>query len=184
MKQPRDSNESESQENNTKRQRWTEEETQYLKMGVKMFGEGQWKQIKEHFSKELSYRTNVQIKDRWRTLQSSKVKRQQRQQKQPQQQQQEQQQEQPQEQYYDPQHYQFVEQQFLVESQLQPQPQPQLQLQQLPMGYPQFQLQPEDDSAQSQEDNHGVATATITTTTTSTPATESSSSRIVHYCEV
>jgi hypothetical protein len=34
MKQPRDSDESESQAINTKRQRWTEEETHYLKVSA------------------------------------------------------------------------------------------------------------------------------------------------------
>ncbi|XP_008287111.1 telomeric repeat binding factor a isoform X2 [Stegastes partitus] len=48
------------------RRTWTEKETQNLKDGVKTFGEGNWKQIRSYYS--FNDRTNVNLKDRWRTL--------------------------------------------------------------------------------------------------------------------
>ncbi|XP_054856582.1 telomeric repeat-binding factor 2 isoform X2 [Eublepharis macularius] len=52
----------------TKKQkvRWTTEETEWIRAGVKKFGEGNWKAIFKayHFKK----RTPVMIKDRWRTM--------------------------------------------------------------------------------------------------------------------
>ncbi|KAK5624210.1 hypothetical protein CRENBAI_000028 [Crenichthys baileyi] len=49
----------------TKR-KWTESETEKLKEGVKMFGEGNWSKIKAYFC--FKDRTNVNLKDRWRTM--------------------------------------------------------------------------------------------------------------------
>ncbi|KAM7014906.1 telomeric repeat binding factor a [Tautogolabrus adspersus] len=52
-------------------QKWTEDETEKLKEGVKRFGEGNWSNIKDYFS--FKGRTNVQLKDRWRTMKKSKL---------------------------------------------------------------------------------------------------------------
>lgn len=49
-----------------RRKMWTESETQKLKEGVKKFGEGNWAKIRAYYS--FSDRTNVNLKDRWRTL--------------------------------------------------------------------------------------------------------------------
>uniref|UniRef100_A0A671VAI4 Uncharacterized protein n=1 Tax=Sparus aurata TaxID=8175 RepID=A0A671VAI4_SPAAU len=51
--------------------RWTESETQKLKEGVRKFGEGNWSKIKSYYSFEN--RTNINLKDRWRTLKKSKM---------------------------------------------------------------------------------------------------------------
>lgn len=54
------------------RRRWTKEETDCIMVGVSKCGEGQWRKIKDMFPELLQHRTNVQIKDRWRTIQSNK----------------------------------------------------------------------------------------------------------------
>uniref|UniRef100_A0A665SX98 Uncharacterized protein n=1 Tax=Echeneis naucrates TaxID=173247 RepID=A0A665SX98_ECHNA len=47
-------------------QKWTESETQQLREGVKKFGEGNWGKIKAYYN--FNGRTNVNLKDRWRTM--------------------------------------------------------------------------------------------------------------------
>ncbi|KAM8894861.1 telomeric repeat binding factor a [Spinachia spinachia] len=54
-----------------KKRKWSENETKNLKAGVKRFGEGNWSQIKAYYSFED--RTNVNLKDRWRTLKKSNM---------------------------------------------------------------------------------------------------------------
>ncbi|KAJ4947520.1 hypothetical protein JOQ06_009555 [Pogonophryne albipinna] len=54
-----------------RKMKWNEEETQMLIDGVKRFGEGNWSKIKSHFS--FKERSNVSLKDRWRTIKNSKM---------------------------------------------------------------------------------------------------------------
>nr|XP_029134605.1 LOW QUALITY PROTEIN: telomeric repeat-binding factor 2 [Labrus bergylta] len=63
----------ESNNSNTgqKRKMWTVAETDKLREGVKKFGEGNWSKIKDYYS--FNDRTNVQLKDRWRTMRKLKL---------------------------------------------------------------------------------------------------------------
>ncbi|XP_029354433.1 telomeric repeat binding factor a [Echeneis naucrates] len=49
-----------------RKRKWTESETQQLREGVKKFGEGNWGKIKAYYN--FNGRTNVNLKDRWRTM--------------------------------------------------------------------------------------------------------------------
>jgi hypothetical protein len=51
-----------------RRLRWTEEEKQCVKEGVKKFGIGRWSHMKKEYGEILRNRTGVQIKDAWRTM--------------------------------------------------------------------------------------------------------------------
>ncbi|XP_061670416.1 telomeric repeat binding factor a [Syngnathoides biaculeatus] len=50
----------------SRKRKWTEEESQKLRDGVKKFGEGNWSKIKAYY--KFHERTNVHLKDRWRTM--------------------------------------------------------------------------------------------------------------------
>ncbi|KAM4613965.1 telomeric repeat-binding factor 2 isoform 3-T3 [Discoglossus pictus] len=52
--------------NSGKRQKWTAEETEWIRHGVKKYGEGNWSKICKRFP--FQNRTSVMIKDRWRTM--------------------------------------------------------------------------------------------------------------------
>ena len=48
--------------------RWKEEEVEYLKRGVKIYGVGNWRTILQSYPFH-SRRSNVDLKDKWRNLQ-------------------------------------------------------------------------------------------------------------------
>uniref|UniRef100_A0A4X2LY48 Telomeric repeat-binding factor n=1 Tax=Vombatus ursinus TaxID=29139 RepID=A0A4X2LY48_VOMUR len=50
----------------TKKQKWTMQESEWVKAGVKKYGEGNWAAISKNFP--FVNRTAVMIKDRWRTM--------------------------------------------------------------------------------------------------------------------
>jgi hypothetical protein len=52
-----------------KRIKFTKEEDDAIRDGVRVFGEGDWKSIKTYHANVLNRRDNVAIKDRWRNIQ-------------------------------------------------------------------------------------------------------------------
>ncbi|XP_055767929.1 telomeric repeat-binding factor 2-like, partial [Salvelinus fontinalis] len=50
---------------------WTAEETEWVKEGVRRYGEGNWSRVKSSFP--FLGRTAVNIKDRWRTMKKLKM---------------------------------------------------------------------------------------------------------------
>lgn len=52
-------------------QKWTDSETQRLVEGVQKFGEGNWCKIKAYY--KFKDRTNINLKDRWRTMKKLKM---------------------------------------------------------------------------------------------------------------
>ncbi|KAB0382181.1 hypothetical protein FD755_004098 [Muntiacus reevesi] len=52
--------------NTTKKQKWTVEESEWVKAGVQKYGEGNWAAISKNYP--FVNRTAVMIKDRWRTM--------------------------------------------------------------------------------------------------------------------
>ncbi|XP_010960845.2 telomeric repeat-binding factor 2 isoform X1 [Camelus dromedarius] len=56
----------ESATNVTKKQKWTVEESEWIKAGVQKYGEGNWAAISKNYP--FVNRTAVMIKDRWRTM--------------------------------------------------------------------------------------------------------------------
>ncbi|XP_029000473.1 telomeric repeat binding factor a [Betta splendens] len=55
----------------SRKRKWTKTETEMLKEGVKRFGEGSWKEILSAY--KFNNRTNVNLKDRWRTMKNSNM---------------------------------------------------------------------------------------------------------------
>nr|1W0U_A Chain A, TELOMERIC REPEAT BINDING FACTOR 2 [Homo sapiens]1W0U_B Chain B, TELOMERIC REPEAT BINDING FACTOR 2 [Homo sapiens] len=49
-----------------KKQKWTVEESEWVKAGVQKYGEGNWAAISKNYP--FVNRTAVMIKDRWRTM--------------------------------------------------------------------------------------------------------------------
>ncbi|XP_027190658.1 uncharacterized protein [Cicer arietinum] len=51
-----------------KKRRWTSLEEETLRAGVKMFGEGNWRTIRDFYSNIFEYRSGVDLKDKWRNM--------------------------------------------------------------------------------------------------------------------
>ncbi|XP_073515352.1 telomeric repeat-binding factor 2 isoform X2 [Phyllobates terribilis] len=50
----------------SKKKKWSKEETEWIKLGVEMYGEGNWMKILNKYP--FKNRTSIMIKDRWRTM--------------------------------------------------------------------------------------------------------------------
>ena len=57
--------------NRRQKHEWTFLEEEYLRKGVKLFGVGSWMKIRRNFPFP-DYRTNVDLKDKWRCLERRK----------------------------------------------------------------------------------------------------------------
>ncbi|XP_058273496.1 telomeric repeat binding factor a isoform X2 [Hemibagrus wyckioides] len=55
-----------SSDGHSKKKKWTDEESEWVKQGVARYGEGRWERIRSAFP--FKGRTAVNIKDRWRTM--------------------------------------------------------------------------------------------------------------------
>ncbi|KAI5408359.1 hypothetical protein KIW84_054256 [Lathyrus oleraceus] len=51
-----------------KKRKWTSLEEETLRAGVKMFGEGNWRTIRDFYSNIFEYRSGVDLKDKWRNM--------------------------------------------------------------------------------------------------------------------
>ncbi|KAB5542240.1 hypothetical protein PHYPO_G00089230 [Pangasianodon hypophthalmus] len=60
-----------SNDSHSKRKKWTDEESDWVKQGVARYGEGRWERIRSAFP--FKGRTAVNIKDRWRTMKKLKM---------------------------------------------------------------------------------------------------------------
>ncbi|XP_012723422.2 telomeric repeat binding factor a isoform X2 [Fundulus heteroclitus] len=67
----RGSNESSLSNPGHRKRRWTEAESEKLKEGVKKYGEGNWSKIRSFY--RFNDRSNVNLKDRWRTMKKLKL---------------------------------------------------------------------------------------------------------------
>ncbi|XP_067345460.1 telomeric repeat binding factor a isoform X2 [Channa argus] len=70
-KSNRELNESTISNSAHRKRKWTDDETQMLKDGVQRFGEGNWSKIRDYY--KITDRTNVNLKDRWRTMRKLKM---------------------------------------------------------------------------------------------------------------
>ncbi|XP_076011537.1 telomeric repeat binding factor a [Genypterus blacodes] len=66
-----DNNKSITSASGHRKKRWSDQETQMLREAVGKFGEGNWSKIKTYYP--FDDRTNVNLKDRWRTMKNLKL---------------------------------------------------------------------------------------------------------------
>ena len=63
-------NDQQRHSNKTKNRKWSERENEALRQGILQFGAGKWKKIKDQAGTVLDNRSNVDLKDRYRNMQS------------------------------------------------------------------------------------------------------------------